>query len=356
MAEARLSYGRDLHKTGPVLFQQHAVFERTGLIPPDEAPYGHGIVYALGTADGRTKIGQSRTPAGRILELERETKRHGSAVLHVFVSRACANFKEAERELLTHFQVDRVAGEWFSTPWRAVVDRIESMPLLSLLPQEIENTLDDGPAIQTVNARELHAFLEVGRDFSTWIKDRITEYGFFEGQDYVLIEVLRSPNLGSAKARAQRVKDYFLTLDTAKELSMVERNDQGRRARRYFIECEKRLRQGRSLTTGQVEGPGLDLDALAGTMGSMVKAAVAEALAAVQSRRQAVEPLPQLMTDAEVAKLLGMSLTLLRNNRWKGRGIPYLKIGRNVRYRAEDVMAFLNNAKVVLRNGHGGGQ
>lgn len=356
MAEARLSYARGLRKPGPVLFQQHAVFNRVGQIPPDEAPYAHGVVYALGTMDGRTKIGQSRNPAGRILELERETKRHGSVVLHVFVSRACANYKEAERDLLTHFQADRVAGEWFSTPWRAVVDRIESMPLLSLLPQEIEDTLDDGLAIQTVNARDLHGFLEAGRDFSTWIKERITEYGFIEGQDYVLTEVLRSPNLGSAKARAQRVKDYLLTLDTAKEFSMVERNDQGRRARRYFIECEKRLRQSRSLTTGQGEGPGLDLDALAGTIGSMVKAAVAEALTAIQPGRQAVEPLPQLMTDAEMAKQLGMSLPLLRNNRWRGRGIPYLKIGRNVRYKAEDVMAFLNNAKVVLRNGLGGGQ
>lgn len=40
--------------------------------------------------------------------------------------------------------------------------------------------------IQTVNARDLHAFLEVGRDFSNWLKDRIEQYGFIENVDYVL--------------------------------------------------------------------------------------------------------------------------------------------------------------------------
>ncbi|MDO1563505.1 antA/AntB antirepressor family protein [Neisseria sp. MVDL20-010259] len=39
---------------------------------------------------------------------------------------------------------------------------------------------------QTVNARELHAFLEVGKDFSTWIKERIEQYGFIENQDFVI--------------------------------------------------------------------------------------------------------------------------------------------------------------------------
>lgn len=44
----------------------------------------------------------------------------------------------------------------------------------------------EGKAVQTVNARELHSFLKVGRDFSNWIKDRIAEYGFVEGVDYVV--------------------------------------------------------------------------------------------------------------------------------------------------------------------------
>jgi phage anti-repressor protein len=97
--------------------------------------------------------------------------------------------------------------------------------------------------LPTVNARDLYAYLKVSRDFSTWIKDRIEKYGFIEHEDYVTSEGLSSPNPGSAKARAQRTIDYHLTLDMAKELSMVENNAQGRKARRYFIDVERRAQQ-----------------------------------------------------------------------------------------------------------------
>ncbi|WP_323972267.1 antA/AntB antirepressor family protein [Aeromonas hydrophila] len=111
--------------------------------------------------------------------------------------------------------------------------------LTDILP--INEFLMAGKFIKTVNARELHTFLGVGRGFSTWVQDRIAEYGFIEGMDYTIVEALRSPNSGSTKARPQRVKEYLLALDMAKELSMVERNTEGRRARRYFIDCERRL-------------------------------------------------------------------------------------------------------------------
>ncbi|HAF1610274.1 TPA: phage antirepressor Ant [Salmonella enterica] len=90
------------------------------------------------------------------------------------------------------------------------------------------------------DARKLHAFLEVGKMFAHWIKDRLTEYEFVENQDYILI-----CQNGQTKGRGgdRRSKDYHLTLDTAKELAMVERNEKGRQIRRYFIECEKQLRQ-----------------------------------------------------------------------------------------------------------------
>lgn len=101
----------------------------------------------------------------------------------------------------------------------------------------------DQEALPAINARDLHAFLEAGKDFSTWIKDRIAKFGFIEGQDYVCIESLSSPNLGSSKSRAQRTIEYLLTLDMAKELAMVENNHKGREARRYFIACEKALRE-----------------------------------------------------------------------------------------------------------------
>ncbi|EEX8329457.1 phage antirepressor Ant [Escherichia coli] len=98
-----------------------------------------------------------------------------------------------------------------------------------------EGTISNEPTL-LVNARDLHGFLEVGKDFSNWIRARLNEYGFVENLDYILF----SPNL--AKTPGRRRKDYHLTLDTAKELAMVEHNEKGRQIRRYFIECEKKLR------------------------------------------------------------------------------------------------------------------
>lgn len=109
-------------------------------------------------------------------------------------------------------------------------------------------------AQQTVNARDLHAFLEVGKDFSTWIKKRIDDYGFVENQDYTTVPQKNGteksstyddnqvfPKTGENPQGGRPKIDYHITLDMAKELAMVERNEKGREARRYFIECEKRL-------------------------------------------------------------------------------------------------------------------
>ncbi|HGF1768373.1 TPA: antA/AntB antirepressor family protein, partial [Escherichia coli] len=97
----------------------------------------------------------------------------------------------------------------------------------------------DNETTLLVNARDLHSFLGVGRMFAHWVKERIAEYGFVESLDYILI-----CQNGQTKGRGgdRRSKDYHLTLDTAKELAMVERNEKGRQIRRYFIECEKKLR------------------------------------------------------------------------------------------------------------------
>lgn len=91
-------------------------------------------------------------------------------------------------------------------------------------------------AVPTANARDLHTFLEVGKDFSTWIKDRIDQYAFVEHQDFEVFT-----EIGENLRGGRPIKEYVLTLDMAKELSMVERNAKGKQARQYFIECERRL-------------------------------------------------------------------------------------------------------------------
>ncbi len=98
------------------------------------------------------------------------------------------------------------------------------------------------------DARTLHAFLENGEEFAHWIKDRIKKYDFIENQDFAI-----AWGNSQAKRGGHNRKDYVLSLDMAKELAMVENNGKGRLARRYFIDCERRLRE-----TGQPEATSQD--------------------------------------------------------------------------------------------------
>lgn len=89
--------------------------------------------------------------------------------------------------------------------------------------------------IETVNAKDLHEFLDCKRDFSTWIKDRIDKYNFIENMDFSTIR-------GESKGGRPSI-EYHISIDMAKELSMVENNERGRQARQYFIAREKQAKQ-----------------------------------------------------------------------------------------------------------------
>ena len=95
----------------------------------------------------------------------------------------------------------------------------------------IEPSRIGGETIQTCNARDLHAFLKVKARFNDWIRNRVEDFGFQENQDFITLTRL----LVSGGKR----KDYYLSLDMAKELAMVERNAKGKEARLYFIDCER---------------------------------------------------------------------------------------------------------------------
>lgn len=152
--------------------------------------------------------------------------------------------------------------------------------------------------IPTVNARELHAYLEVGKDFSNWIKDRVEKYGFQDGVDYAL-EVFANP--GEKGGRPS--KEYYISIDMAKELAMVENNEKGRQARRYFIEVEKRFRTEHKPLSGD----------------ALIAAALIEAKTVLDRQAKQIEamkPAAQFYADvtgsrsaiemSQVAKIIGM--------------------------------------------------
>ena len=173
------------------------------------------------------------------------------------------------------------------------------------LIQVAERQISDG-TIQTVNARDLHAFLEVGKDFSTWIKGRIEQYSFVEHHDYVTAKNLRPPVLGSTKARAQIAIDYHLSLDMAKELAMVERNDKGKQARLYFIECERRAKANViDLTTALADPAKLRTVLLAYTEKVMALEAKVQEQAPKAQFHDAVSEAINCQSIQEIAKVLG---------------------------------------------------
>jgi anti-repressor protein len=108
---------------------------------------------------------------------------------------------------------------------------------LRVVENELVPIYEDGEARRLVNAREMHEFLGSERQFADWIKERIEKYGFVEGEDYeVFHKNVKNPRGG------RPATEYLLTVDTAKEIAMIENNERGRQVRKYFIECERRAK------------------------------------------------------------------------------------------------------------------
>ena len=157
------------------------------------------------------------------------------------------------------------------------------------LPIEIRQIGDTQK--QAIDARDLHARLGVGRDFSNWIKDRIAQYDFVEGEDF-------SPNLAKMEksktyfGMGRPKTEYFLTLDMAKELALVENNAHGRAIRRGLIAMEKQMRE--------------ELPA--------IMAAVHKELRLARPDWHSIERYVALgLSHAEIGKLLGITSTTVRD-------------------------------------------
>lgn len=112
----------------------------------------------------------------------------------------------------------------------------------------ITTTTINNEEVNAVNARELHEKLEVKTQFKDWMPRRIKEFGFEEGRDFTVLKNEHGRNV-SGKFSS---KEYIISLDMAKELAMVENNEQGRRIRRYFIEVEKNARKFSEAVAAQV--------------------------------------------------------------------------------------------------------
>lgn len=188
-----------------------------------------------------------------------------------------------------------------------------------------------------VDARELYEFLNVGRDFTTWIKKRLSDYGFEKNVDYVV-------TLTRTGERQNVIKhNYFLTLDTAKEIAMVENNDRGRQARRYFIEVEKRYKQMQDATAlpkpGTVAALHLEAARIA-TEVAGVKPGIAAAVAYSQIEKRTGEDMSEykkLLPSADYETgFLNATEVGKRVGGWSARKVNQVLAELGLQYQVED--------------------
>lgn len=98
---------------------------------------------------------------------------------------------------------------------------------------------------QLVSGRELHEFLEIGTKYKDWFP-RMVEYGFEEEIDFIRVAQKRATN--NLKNPVTTVIDHAISIDMAKEISMIQRIEKGKAARQYFINCEKKLKEVKKLS------------------------------------------------------------------------------------------------------------
>ena len=98
---------------------------------------------------------------------------------------------------------------------------------------------------QLVSGRELHEFLEIRTKYKDWFR-RMVEYGFEEAIDFIRVAQKRATN--NLKNPVTTVIDHAISIDMAKEISMIQRTEKGKTARQYFINCEKKLKEVKKLS------------------------------------------------------------------------------------------------------------
>ncbi len=96
--------------------------------------------------------------------------------------------------------------------------------------------IEESNGMKVVSARELYKGLKATERFSNWFERYVVKYGFVENNDFIGCKVFNT-------LANQELQDYALTIDVAKHVCMLQRNENGMKFRQYFIDCEKKLSQ-----------------------------------------------------------------------------------------------------------------
>lgn len=170
----------------------------------------------------------------------------------------------------------------------------------------------------TVSGRELHTLLGVKTAYKDWFP-RMCEYGFTEAIDYCSFLSDRS----DGKAGKPKT-DHALTIEMAKELCMLQRNEKGKQARAYFIELEKQWNSPEAVLARALKLANAKIDSL-GTTISIQEQQIAE-LKPKASYYDLVLNCPDLLSVSEIAKDYGKTANWL-NKHLQEKGVQFKQGG-----------------------------
>jgi anti-repressor protein len=111
----------------------------------------------------------------------------------------------------------------------------------------VTNSTINNQTIETVSARDIHMYVENGKDFSDWIKNRIKVGGFIENVDFTILTTKKG-----ITSSGRPFMEYYLSIDMAKSVAMMERNTKGQEIRQWFIDREKKATQLESQLVQQI--------------------------------------------------------------------------------------------------------
>ena len=205
--------------------------------------------------------------------------------------------------------------------------------------QELIKVATNANGKQVVSARELHEWLETEDHFTQWAK-RMFEYGFSESVDYEAINeyVMHSNGVGGTTKT-----NYFLTLDCAKEISMIQRTEKGKQARLYFIECEKQLQSTKQLTTLEI----LEI----ATKAELARLEAVERALLAEKTVDILTHVNKTYTSTEISKELRFKSANELNKKLHDLGIQYKQNETWILYSKYSNLAYVDIKQEVLDSG-----
>lgn len=205
------------------------------------------------------------------------------------------------------------------------------------IQNHLQPKIEDG-LIQSVDARRLHQWLEVGKDFSNWVKDQIERAGLVEHEDYEVFAKNGENPLGGRPA-----KEYALSPDAAKEISMMSSSDKGKLIRNYFIDCEKKVKKPEITATSPRAQLFLELARQAEEIERQQEI--------IQEKTEDVRFLKGNLTNREYEKLL----TATELSRQLSANVEWSTIEGNRRWNwnpsSHDIMNYLREKNLIFKNG-----